>query len=71
MIVSRHEELVQALPAEKGKLSRSLRTLEERGWLVIGRSGLEHGVGHFRLLSITQQRHLLAYHFMAMRHEGL
>jgi hypothetical protein len=34
-------------------------------------AGLDHGVGHFRLLSITQQRHLLAYHFIAMRHEGL
>ena len=25
-------------------------------------SGLDHGVGHFRPLSITRQRHLLAYH---------
>src|SRR5262245_355523 len=25
-------------------------------------SGLDHGVGHFWPLSITQQRHLLAYH---------
>ena len=38
MIVSSHEELVKALPADKGNLSRSLRTLEERGWIVIGRS---------------------------------
>jgi len=33
--------------------------------------GLDHGVGHFRPLSITRQRHVLAYHFIAMRHEGL
>ena len=38
MIVSSHEELVKALPADKGNLSRSLRTLEEQGWIVIGRS---------------------------------
>jgi hypothetical protein len=36
-----------------------------------GKQGLDHGVGHFPLLSTTQQRHLLAYHFIAMRHEGL
>ena len=34
-------------------------------------SGLDHGVGHFRPLSITRQRHLLAYHGTAMSHEGL
>jgi len=28
--------------------------------------GLDHGVGHFRPLSITRQRHLLAYHGIAM-----
>jgi hypothetical protein len=33
--------------------------------------GLDHGVGHFRPLSITRQCHLLAYHCIAMRHEGL
>ena len=38
MIVSSHEDLVKALPADKGNLSHSLRALEERGWLVIGRS---------------------------------
>jgi DNA-binding MarR family transcriptional regulator len=38
MIVSGHEALVKALPADKGNLSRSLRTLEARGWIVIGRS---------------------------------
>ena len=38
MIVSSHADSVKALPADKGNLSRSLRTLEERGWIVIGRS---------------------------------
>ena len=38
LIVSSHEDLVQALPADKGNLSRSLRTLEERGGIVIARS---------------------------------
>src|SRR5215475_4833712 len=33
--------------------------------------GLDHGVGHFRSLSITQQRHWLTYHFIATRQEGL
>ena len=30
MIVSSHEDLVKALPADKGNLSHSLRALEER-----------------------------------------
>ena len=33
--------------------------------------GLDHGVGHFRPLSITLQRHLLVYHGMAMHSEDL
>ena len=33
--------------------------------------GLDHGVGHFRSLSMTRQRHLLASHGIAMSHEGL
>jgi DNA-binding MarR family transcriptional regulator len=37
-IVSSHEDLVKALPVEKGNLSRSLRTLEARGGIVIGRA---------------------------------
>jgi DNA-binding MarR family transcriptional regulator len=32
------EELVKALQRDKGTISRSLRTLEARGWLIIGRS---------------------------------
>ena len=38
MIVSSHDDFVKGLPADKGNLSRSLRTLEARGWIVIGRS---------------------------------
>ena len=38
MIVSSHEDLVKALPADKGNLSHSLRTLEARGWIVIAQS---------------------------------
>jgi DNA-binding MarR family transcriptional regulator len=35
---SSHQELVRALPSAKGNISQSLRTLEARGWVVIGRS---------------------------------
>ena len=38
MITSSHEELVRALQRDKGNVSHSLRTLEVRGWIVIGRS---------------------------------
>ena len=38
VIVSSHGELVHALRGDKGNISRSLRTLEARGWLMIGRS---------------------------------
>jgi len=38
MIVRSHEDLVKALPVDKGNLSHSLHTLEARGWIVIGRS---------------------------------
>jgi DNA-binding MarR family transcriptional regulator len=37
-IVSSHEELVKALQKDKGTISRSLRTLEMRGGIIIGRS---------------------------------
>jgi DNA-binding MarR family transcriptional regulator len=37
-ITSSHQELVRALQRDKGNISHSLRTLEERGWLAIGRS---------------------------------
>jgi DNA-binding MarR family transcriptional regulator len=38
MIVSCHEDLVKALRKDKSNISRSLRTLEVRGWIMIGRS---------------------------------
>ena len=37
-ILSSHEELVKALQRDKGTISRSLRLLEARGWIAIGRS---------------------------------
>ena len=36
--VRNHQDLVVALPQDKGHLRHRLRTLEARGWLVIGRS---------------------------------
>jgi len=38
MIVSSHEDLIKALREDKSNISRSLRTLEGRGWIMIGRS---------------------------------
>jgi hypothetical protein len=38
MIASSHPELVDALPAAKGNISHSLRLLEARKWIVIGRT---------------------------------
>lgn len=38
VVRSSHEELVKALGGYKGNMSRSLQTLETRGWIVIGRS---------------------------------
>jgi DNA-binding MarR family transcriptional regulator len=38
MITSSHQDLVRALPGDKGNISPSLRTLEARGLIVIGRS---------------------------------
>ena len=38
VISSSHHELVCALPSAKGNISHSLRLLETRGWLVIGRT---------------------------------
>ena len=33
-----HQELVMQLEHDKGNLSHSLRTLEKRGWIAIGRT---------------------------------
>ena len=38
MIRSSHQDLVQALPGDKGNISHSLQTLEARDLIVIGRS---------------------------------
>jgi DNA-binding MarR family transcriptional regulator len=38
MITSSHQELVRALPGDKGNISHSLHTLEARGLIVLGRS---------------------------------
>jgi DNA-binding MarR family transcriptional regulator len=38
MITSSHQDLVRALPGDKGNMSQSLQTLEARGLMVIGRS---------------------------------
>ena len=38
ILASSHTELVKALRGDKGNISHSLRTLEERGWIVILRT---------------------------------
>jgi DNA-binding MarR family transcriptional regulator len=38
ILASSHAELVQALRGDKGHISHSLRTLEARGWSVLGRT---------------------------------
>jgi DNA-binding MarR family transcriptional regulator len=38
MIRSSHQDLIRALPGDKGNISHSLQTLEARGLIVIGRS---------------------------------
>jgi DNA-binding MarR family transcriptional regulator len=38
LMVSSHEDLVKALREDQSHISRSLRTLAARGWLMIGRS---------------------------------
>ncbi len=38
IITSSHQDLVRALPGDKGNMSHRLQTLEARGLIVIGRS---------------------------------
>jgi DNA-binding MarR family transcriptional regulator len=38
VIASSYEALVKALGGDKGTISHSLRTLEARGWIVLGRT---------------------------------
>jgi DNA-binding MarR family transcriptional regulator len=37
-VSSGHQALAKAIPVDKGALCRSLRTLEKRGWLIVGRT---------------------------------
>ena len=37
-LANSHQELVMQLQHDKGNLSHSLRTLEQRGWIAIGRT---------------------------------
>jgi DNA-binding MarR family transcriptional regulator len=37
VLASSHAELVKDLGGDKGNISHSLRTLEARGWIVLGR----------------------------------
>ena len=53
VILSSHEDLVKTLPEDKGNISRSLHTLEARGWIVIGRS--PGGKAHH--LTLTPEGH--------------
>ena len=38
VLASSHTELVKALRGDKGNISHSLRMLEARGWIVLGRT---------------------------------
>jgi DNA-binding MarR family transcriptional regulator len=55
VILSSHEELVKALDAYKGNVSRSLQTLAARGWIIIGRSPGGHA-HHLRLTVVGHQK---------------
>jgi DNA-binding MarR family transcriptional regulator len=55
VILSSHEELVKALGGYKGNVSRSLQTLETRGWIIIGRSPGGHA-HHLKLTVAGQQK---------------
>ena len=78
------EALVLAILEGDHALYKVGKRLEERGMLDLLQpgltraslhdyrlGGLDHGVGHFRSLSITRQGHLLAYHGSAVSREGL
>ena len=49
-ITSSHQDLVRAFEGDKGNISHSLRTLEVRGWIVMGRSS----GGKAKSLMLTQ-----------------
>jgi DNA-binding MarR family transcriptional regulator len=54
VIRSSHEELMKAVGGYKGNVSRSLQTLETRGWISIGRS--PGGNAHHLRLTLEGQR---------------
>ena len=56
MIARSHEELVKHLQADKGNISRSLQTLETRGWIILGRSP----GGNMQHLTLTPAGHTCA-----------
>jgi len=60
IITSSHEELVRALQRDKGNVSHSLRTLEVRGWIVIGRSS----GGKAESLRLTPEGQKWAFQFV-------
>jgi DNA-binding MarR family transcriptional regulator len=67
VLSSRPQDLVVALQGDKGNISHSLRTLEVRGLLVIGRS---HG-GKAESLYLTSEGQKWAHHFTGSCAEGL
>lgn len=60
IITSSHQELVRALQGDKGTSSQSLRTLEARGWMVIGRSS----GGKAESLRLTAEGQQWAFQFV-------
>src|SRR5439155_22516119 len=67
----RWDKLLWSRRAEAGVMGQPCpRTLPDMRQAYTS-GGLDHGVGHFRSLSMTRQRHLLASHGIAMSHEGL
>jgi DNA-binding MarR family transcriptional regulator len=58
-ITSSHQALVRALQGDKGNISHSLRTLEARGWIVMGRSS----GGKAESLMLTQEGQKWAFQF--------
>ena len=59
-ITSSHQELVRALQRDRGNISHSLRTLEVRGWIIIGRSS----GGQAESLRLTPEGQKWASQFM-------
>ena len=74
MVSSKRHELTDRLYVEVTERLEALeKTLTAQGITSNGHphTGLDHRVGHFRPLSITRQRHLVAYHGTARSHASL